>query len=121
MTRFTNLPALLFFPPLGGPDEDALKAARALIEESHEAIRAQKAATMFKCAACLALIPIAGLEYIQTYWYTEPYGCTGGDYWNLGEGMIPCSACGVEHRTTFSPGLDALKEYFGTQSDRKKR
>lgn len=121
MARFTNNPAILFTPPLGGPDEKALEAAYALVEESHDAIRAQKAATMLKCASCLTLTSISKLEYIQTYWYTEPHGCTGGDYWNLGEGMVPCPACGIEHRTAFSPGLDALKEFFGTQSDRHKR
>lgn len=76
---------------------------------------------MFKCAACLALTPISEMEYIQTHLYTAPRGCTGGDYWSRGEGMIPCPKCGVENRTHFSPGLADLKEFFGLQSDHHKR
>jgi hypothetical protein len=105
---------------LGGPDEKALEAAYALIEESHEAIKAQKNATVFKCGSCLAMTPIADLEYVQTYWYTEPHGCTGGDYWNAGEGKVLCPACGVESRTAYSPGLAELSGFFGSHSDRRK-
>ena len=115
---FTNEPAELFFPPLGGPNEDELKDAHTIIEKAHEAIRAQKANTMFKCAKCGEVTPIAQMKYIQTFWYTKPFGCTGGDYSTPGEGMIPCAKCGIEHRTEFSPGLEDLKEFFGTKGTR---
>jgi len=117
---FTNKPARIFFAPLGGPDEEALKAAYALITESEEAIRVQKASALFKCARCEETTPISQMEYIQSHWYTTPHGCTGGDYWTPGEGYALCPECGIEHRTHFSPGLADLKEYFGKQSDRRK-
>jgi hypothetical protein len=41
---------------------------------------------------------ICNLVYIRTHWYVQPYGCTGGDYWNEGEGNFICPAC--QHRNT---------------------
>jgi len=31
--------------------------------------------------------------YVVTHWYTEPEGCTGGDYWNEGEHQLICNHC----------------------------
>ncbi len=118
MRRFTNEPAGLFFSDIGGPDKEELEAAYATIEASRAAITKQKAEALFRCAMCGETTPVAIMEYIQTHWYTTPYGCSSGDYWTPGEGMVACPACDVEHRTNFSPGLADLKESFGTQSDR---
>lgn len=41
---------------------------------------------------------IGKLTYIQTHWYTQPRGCTEGDYWNEGEGQFECPKCGHRNR-----------------------
>jgi len=33
------------------------------------------------------------LVYIQTYWYTEPFSCSAGDFWTEGEAKFVCPKC----------------------------
>jgi hypothetical protein len=61
---------------------------------------------------CGAEIPIATLAYIQTHWYTEPSGCTGGDYWSQAEGQFKCPECGVINRLYIRHDVEKLKPYF---------
>ena len=60
-----------------------------------------KCETLRKDEGCGKYTPIGDLIYIQTYWYTPPYGCTGGDYWNMGEGRFQCPHCGAENRLIY--------------------
>lgn len=46
-----------------------------------------------ECYHCKALSKIGNLIYIQTYWYEQPYSCTGGDRWHQGEGNVICPKC----------------------------
>jgi hypothetical protein len=66
---------------------------------------------------CGTMLPIKNLAYIQTHWYTEPYGCTGGDYWNQGEGQFTCPVCGELNRLYERPDVVALKGFFKTVVD----
>lgn len=61
---------------------------------------------------CGEWIPVGQIVYIQTHWYTPPSGCSGGDYWNNGEGQFICPKCGVENRLYERPQVEALREYF---------
>lgn len=70
---------------------------------------------------CGAWTPISNLVYIQTHWYTPPTGCTGGDYWNEGEGQWVCSKCGHLNRLYKSPEVEALKRYFSGVKDTYER
>ena len=47
---------------------------------------------------CGRLSAIHTIEYIRTHWYVRPYSCTGGDYWNEGEGQFICPKCGYRNR-----------------------
>lgn len=79
-----------------------------------ELVKAYKRARV-RCAAprgCGKLVPVSKLTYIQTHWYTRPYGCTGGDYWTPGEGRFVCPRCGTENRLYDRPDVVALKPYF---------
>lgn len=38
------------------------------------------------------------ITYIATNYYISPYGCTGGDYWNEGEGNWICPNCNHRNR-----------------------
>jgi hypothetical protein len=66
---------------------------------------------------CGTMLPVKDLTYIQTHWYTEPYGCTGGDYWNQGEGQFTCPVCGALNRLYERPDVVALKSFFKTVVD----
>jgi hypothetical protein len=46
-----------------------------------------------KCSWCGEESPLSAITLIQTHWYTSPHGCTGGDYWNVGERAWECPAC----------------------------
>ena len=61
---------------------------------------------------CGTLLLVKELVYIQTYWYTQPYGCTGGDYWNLGEGQFVCPKCSILNRLYERPEVVKLKSFF---------
>ena len=66
---------------------------------------------------CGAMLPVSSLEYIQTHWYTEPYSCSGGDYWNMGEGQFICTACGTKNSLYERPAVEALKCKFKNVKD----
>lgn len=55
---------------------------------------------------------IKDLEYIQTYWYESPYGCTGGDNWYQGEGNFNCPHCGHRNRLYDRKEIQELKHLF---------
>jgi len=63
-------------------------------------------------AGCGAFSPIRELIYIQTHWYVEPSGCTGGDYWCLGEGNFDCPHCGHRNRLYDRKPIEDLKRLF---------
>lgn len=55
-----------------------------------------------ECASCDKPHAIKTLTLIQTYWYTPPSGCTGGDYWNEGEVNFICPETEVRNRLLFN-------------------
>ena len=55
---------------------------------------------------------VKDLTYIQTHWYVRPSGCTGGDYWNQGEGQFDCLHCGIRNRLYDKPKIEELKYLF---------
>lgn len=61
-----------------------------------EAVRNQR----WRCHAegCGRSSKLSSVILVQTYWYTHPHGCTGGDYWNSGERNLICPKCHVRHR-----------------------
>lgn len=61
---------------------------------------------------CGASFKVSSLTYIQTHWYTPPYSCTGGDYWNMGEGQFKCPTCGALNRLYERPEVEKLKHLF---------
>jgi rubredoxin len=61
---------------------------------------------------CHKKVPAKELIYLQTHWYTRPHGCTGGDYWNQGEGQFKCPNCGVINRLYDRKDVEALRYVF---------
>jgi hypothetical protein len=70
---------------------------------------------------CGATLRVADLVYIQKHWYTEPFGCSGGDYWNVGEGQFFCPECSTQNRLYERPEVVKLKSYFKSVEDRHDR
>lgn len=58
-----------------------------------EEIKIEKTKIMLVCFKCKRRNQVGKLTYLQTHWYTEPHGCTGGDYWSSGEGQYICPKC----------------------------
>ncbi len=54
-----------------------------------------------ECGSCNNPHEIGVLKAIQTHWYTEPHGCTGGDYWKQGELQFVCPKTGIVNRLLF--------------------
>ena len=63
-----------------------LEGVLALLETEQENLKAN---LTIKCL-CGTYHKIRDLRVIQTYWYTEPHGCTGGDYWSHGALAFLC-------------------------------
>jgi len=105
-----------------------MKTLTELYKEQHEAnlvslkineqIRARKSEIVVQCESssigdgCGQGHKIKDLVYIQTYWYTPPRGCTGGDYWNMGEGRFTCPTCGCINRLYNRPDIEEKKPMF---------
>lgn len=64
-------------------------------------IRKDMAKKTIKCEACGKMHKIKDLVGVQTYWYTSPHGCTGGDYWNTGEFRFVCPETNILNRLLF--------------------
>ena len=67
---------------------------------------------LIKCVHCKKRSRIDKLIYLQHHWYTEPHGCTGGDYWNEGEGGFICPKCNNHNRSYHLPDITPLKYSF---------
>ena len=74
--------------------------------------------TMVRCESnnlgkgCMTGFRIRELTYIQTHWYEEPYGCTGGDCWHESEGQWICPKCGHRNRLFDEPDIEKMKYLF---------
>lgn len=75
-----------------------LQAQLADLEQEEMGIRSRQ---KFKCS-CGKMHQIGKCTVVQTYWYTPPHGCTGGDYWNAGELQIICPLTNVRNRVMFN-------------------
>jgi len=55
---------------------------------------------------CKGTFKVKDANLIRTYWYEEPYSCTGGDMWHLGEAQIECPLCHTRLALENFPMLD---------------
>jgi len=113
-----------FAPPLGGPTDEQVRQAEAVLDRREKSIADKYRNTLVKCTSqvatgkgCGALHAIKELTYIQTHWYTAPHGCTGVDYWNKGEGQFICPSCGHRNRLYASPDVQKMKHHFKAVED----
>lgn len=83
-----------------GPTKKRIEEAKAVLEQVRDAEFKQKQNTLIKCE-CGNSQKVKDTIFYQTHWYTPPRGCTGGDYWNQGEGQVVCSDCGATIRLNF--------------------
>lgn len=86
------------------------------LEERRAALEGQ---TTIRCESnvaygkgCGAEFAISTITYVATHWYTPPHGCTGGDYWNEGEGMFICPSCSHRNRLFDRKHYQNLKGRF---------
>jgi hypothetical protein len=76
---------------------DRLDARRKeIIKEKLQAIQS----VSIICSHCKQSVNLGKWSFIQTQWYTPPYSCTAGDYWNNSKPdtcYISCPECGKEN------------------------
>lgn len=126
----------IYAPCLGGPDDAAVAAAEAVISARKAAIKEQEERTLLRCGSfftspsnsgCKGLFAVKDCEYVQTYWYTDPHGCSGGDYWSPGEGQWICPGCGTRNRLlnggtiSSNEGIAAMRGRFKCVREEKVR
>lgn len=104
-----------------GPSDVQVAEAKNILAERDRADKEAKSETLIQCTTqvatgkgCKAWYAIKDLVYIQTHWYTKPHGCTGGDYWNEGEGQWICPACGHRNRLYKTPEVEQMKSLFAS-------
>jgi rubrerythrin len=97
-------------------DKKRLEELRAEIDQIRARNKKAKARKMLTCGWCGARRRVSSLKLIQTYFYIEPYSCTGGDYWKEGEKQYECPSCGKLMR---DPGKDREYVLEGRQWDPK--
>lgn len=106
--------------------DEQVAELRSQIESIQERIDSIQRLRMLKCLHCSQPSMISTLTYIQTYWYEEPHGCSGGACWRYGDGAYRCPHCERINKIMDSDkakrlsydshechvGLDDLKRYF---------
>lgn len=98
------------------PTEQKLIKELHALDEQREALVKQidekKANRWLRCEKCEKRARIRNTVYRQIRWYTRPHGCTGGDYWNDGEGQWQCTHCAHVNRLYKKPEIEKLKRFF---------
>lgn len=118
----------LTMPPLGGPGDEEVLAAQAVLLARSEALDERARRSTVACTSqvatgrgCGGEHEIGSLVYIQTHHYVSPHGCTGGDYWLQDEGQWRCPSCGHLNRLYDSPDVQELKSHFKSVENRHDR
>jgi hypothetical protein len=108
--------------------ETKLASLQKEVEETKNLLTEEKKKILIECIGgtpygkgCGRKIQVKNLVYIQTHWYTPPHGCTGGDYWNKGEGRFICPHCGIKNRLYNRKEIESLKDLFKNVEDEYKR
>ena len=117
----------LFLPVLGGPSDEDVKAAKAVLDAREAARIEQMQNALVRCRnfamtgrGCNDFLRVGDLTYIQTHCYVEPHGCSGGDYWYASDGAFNCPTCGHRNRLYDSPEVEKLRKGFKCVVEEKK-
>lgn len=81
-------------------DKEIEEAAKKL-NELERLKTAQMKSLMVECASCHQGIKVGDVLVRLHQYYVEPYSCTGGDYWTLGDNpdrSFVCPHCNVTNR-----------------------
>lgn len=99
-------------PRLIQKQQAVVRDAYAVVHEAQAKIAKLRSQRRIACS-CGARHRICDIDLLVTHWYTQPHGCTGGDYWSEGEWNFVCQKCGIRNRLLFD---DYKVDYF----DRRK-
>lgn len=78
----------------------AVVIADELLTAAKQQLAALRASRRILCS-CGKRHAIAKLELLIEHFYTEPHGCSGGDYWSPGEWQFVCPNTNVRNRLLF--------------------
>tara|TARA_B100000749_G_C18205461_1_gene373779 strand:- start:112 stop:477 length:366 start_codon:yes stop_codon:yes gene_type:complete len=88
--------AILSIPKITNcPTPEQVEQAKAILQAQADAEMAKKQNTTLSCYHCKTEHRVGDSVLFQVERYVEPYGCTGGDYYEYVEGSdhIECSNC----------------------------
>lgn len=118
MSSFRNGPSKLLMPVTLADAEKKVKKAEKALDKAEESRDKLLKDAEVQCLnkSCGAYLRIGDLTYIQTHWYVQPHGCTGGDYYRAGEGQFKCPKCGMRNRM-LGENVEKLKVHFKEVED----
>jgi len=79
-------------------------------DKINKQIEKRNAQRKLPCYSCNGKHKICELEAIQTYYYTEPYSCTGGDFVTRSDLHFVCPITGDRNRMLFMTNYDIPRE-----------
>lgn len=97
---------------------------RAQVDEAKLDVIKAVGNSFITCRHCGKRSQVKNIVLIQTHWYTRPWGCNGGDYWNVGEKQFGCPKCKRRNRDYNNPRFKDFAKYreaFASQIDEHKR
>ena len=92
-------------------------------KETHNSFLATLPDTLIRCESCSngsgcgAVMTVSECIYVQSHGYTEPHGCSGGDYWTQDDGEFICPKCNLLNRLYYRKQYEALKPYFARRKN----
>lgn len=83
------------------------------LEEKIKSLREEIAPNCFiVCPKCEVKNSIKKWTWIESWWYEEAYGCTGGDRWRPGNGFYwRCPECNIDLRA-YQPDKNKNWDYW---------
>lgn len=119
----------IYQPLYDGPAQEDIEAANRVLACKDEALAKQARESMLRCEGqyvtnkkpCGELFKVKDADFIQTYDYVSPYGCTDGDYWSISEGIFVCPHCGRENRMFDTPAATEFRRFAKSNTERKQQ
>jgi len=111
--------------------EEMLKAELAEIEKKiapirasiHQLVALRVGRTIVQCSLCRKRSRFGRFGFVQDYWYTQPSGCSGGDYWSRTEiklCYIVCPECSVMNYIYQHPQREQIIDLIQNQGLERK-
>ena len=119
--RFTVPESFFKFKPNRQLNEE-IEQAEKEIDALQNRIKELKGKFKYKCPNCKKMSMLKKTDSVQHHFYVEPYGCTGGDYWNTAGVSWTCPKCESKLRPSYGERDEwqSISSYFKSKTDEHK-